>query len=246
VAAEPGLARAAGSELEAAARAGISVVAASGDFGAADLEPGTDDLYPYPAVAWPASDPLVTAVGGTRLRVSAAGRPDGPVSAVSDGSDRAGGGGLSALYTRPAYQDSVANVVGDRRGVPDISMDADMCSLVVMYTRAGGAGWEANGGTSVAAPLFAGIVADAAGLAGHRLGPINPVLYRLHGTGDGLADVTDGSTNTAAMHGYQAVPGYDLATGLGTISDATRFAAALAAASPPAAPASTPTAPVIA
>jgi subtilase family serine protease len=227
------------SAVVAAARAGVTIVASAGDYGATEFEPGGTTLYPAPTVAWPASDPLVTAVGGTQLRISASRTRAAPDTA-DDGEtdDRAGGGGLSAIFTRPAYQDQVKGVVGDHRGIPDISMDASPCSAPATYSQAGltatraADGWHATSGTSMAAPLFAGLVADAVQLAGHRLGAINPVLYGMHGPGDGLMDITQGNTTTPAIRGYPATPGYDLATGLGTVGNATLFVRALAGARP--------------
>ena len=225
------------SGLVAAARAGITIVAASGDYGATEFEPDGTTLYPAPTVAWPASDPLVTAVGGTRLRISARRTRAAPDTA-DDGEtdDQAGGGGLSAVFTRPSWQDGVRTAVGGRRGIPDISMDASPCSATATYSHAGltaanaAGGWQATSGTSMAAPLFAGLIADAVQAAGHRLGPVNPVLYRMHGPGDGIMDITQGSTTTPAIRGYPATPGYDLATGLGTVGSATLFVRTLATA----------------
>jgi subtilase family serine protease len=83
----------------------VTVVAASGDYGAAEPEPGDRDLYPYPVLAWPASDPLATAVGGTRLHTSPSGQRTGPDTVFADDQGRAGGSGLSAAFARPAWQD---------------------------------------------------------------------------------------------------------------------------------------------
>ena len=115
--------------LEAAARAGTTVVASSGDYGPA--EPAGGQLRR--SVAWPASDPLATAVGGTRLTaVTAHGRTTYASTAFSYtqglAGGRAGGAGLSAIFSRPSWQDGVAAVTGSRRGVADISMVASDCS----------------------------------------------------------------------------------------------------------------------
>lgn len=87
-------------------------------------------------------------------------------------------------------------------------------------------GWTAGGnGTSESSPLFAAVVALADRLAGHRLGQVDRLLYRLYGhPNTGLVDVTTGSTGT---NGFTAGPGYDQATGLGTV-DATKLVHALA------------------
>ncbi|HZU19570.1 MAG TPA: hypothetical protein VFD01_23605, partial [Candidatus Dormibacteraeota bacterium] len=99
-------------------------------------------------------------------------------------------------------------------------------------------GYHLLGGTSEAAPLFAGLVAVADQLAGGRLGWLNPRLYALaaHGPGEGIVDVTlgdnqesfqDGQGRWVTVPGFRARPGYDLASGLGTV-DAARLCAALA------------------
>ena len=124
------------SGLEAAARAGTTIVASSGDYGPAEPGPGGRLQQ---AVAWPASDPLATAVGGTRLTaVTAAGHTAYASTAFSytdqRSSGRAGGAGLSAIFARPSWQDQVAAVTGPRRGIADISMDASDCSPVAAYT----------------------------------------------------------------------------------------------------------------
>lgn len=234
--ARPGLIASSRAGLQAAARAGTTVVAGSGDYGPA--EPGAGGRLQR-GVLWPASDPLATAVGGTRLTARAAGHGAYASAAYTDGS-HAGGAGLSALFTRPAWQDGVRAVTGSRRGVADIAMDASACSPPRIYTSTNDLpgrhpGWGYVNGTSAAAPLFAGIVADAAGEAGHPLGVLGPALYRLHGTADGITDVTAGSDGVPGWAGYPARPGYDLPTGVGTVASITRFAQALArSAGPPA------------
>ena len=97
-------------------------------------------------------------------------------------------------------------------------------------------GWSPVCGTSEATPLFAGIVALAAQLAGHPLGPVNPALYRLAAMhARGIADVTKGSNTVSftqggrrhTVRGFTAGPGYDLASGVGTV-DAAYFVRELA------------------
>jgi subtilase family serine protease len=237
-----------------AAQNGVTVLTASGDSGAADVGPDGSTYYPVPVTSWPDSDPLVTGVGGTQLHFDAQGRPAAPTvwndtydQAASEfalgsagPSPLAGGGGLSVLFGRPGYQDGVQGVTGDRRGVPDISMSAACNGAVDTYGTFGGAlpGWTPACGTSEATPLFAGIVALAGQMAGHRLGLINPALYRLAALGaPGITDVTQGDTTVSfwqdrtlrTVPGYAAGRGYDLASGVGTV-DAPYFVAELAAA----------------
>ena len=218
--------------LQAAARAGVTVVAATGDTGA--TEPDGATLYPFPVALWPASDPLVTAVGGTWLHVDAAGRRVRPDTAFSDvGGSVAGGAGLSAVFPRPAWQDSVQAIVGDHRGIADVSMDGSECSPVAVFQQAlPPRGWGRSQGTSMATAIFAGLAADAAQVAGHRLGLLGPALYSLHGTADGLLDVTEGTDSMPGIPGWPARPGYDLPTGIGTVAAALPFVTALARAAP--------------
>ena len=150
----------------------------------------------------------------------------------------AGTGGLSTIFARPSYQNSVAATVGNHRGVPDVSFSASLSGAVLIYGSFTGKGtWGPGGGTRAACPEFAGIVAIADQYAGRKLGLINPALYRLEAEkAPGIVDVTQGNNTvsfpqggkTITVNGYQAKPGYDLATGVGTIS-AARFVPELAA-----------------
>jgi subtilase family serine protease len=211
----------------------VTVVAGSGDTGATNYEPDGLTLYPYRVNSWPSSDPLVTSIGGTQLYLDNNGNRLQPDSVWNDGYG-AGGGGVSAVFGRPLFQGDVANVVGNRRGTPDISMTSAVNGAAWVYASFPTAGgWNLVGGTSEATPIFAGVVALADQLAGHRLGWINPYLYTLGafsqhpGFPAGLVDVTTGNNSFAGIAGYNAVPGYDLASGWGTI-DAAKFVRALA------------------
>lgn len=243
-----------------AARHHVTVLAASNDTGVTGPKP-TRGLYAHRVVWWPASDPLVTAVGGTQLHLNAAGRRTSPDTVWNDtfnplisqltANSRppvpwASNGGVSVIFKRPAYQDTVRGIVGDRRGVPDISMSAALSGGVMLYATYPGAapsGWQpVTGGTSEATPEFAGIVAIAdqyarTRLHRGRLGLINPALYRLaRAHAPGIVDVTRGNNTvafpsapgkTTTVKGYAARRGYDLATGAGTV-DAAKFVPELA------------------
>jgi subtilase family serine protease len=218
----------------------VTVLAASGDTGATDYELDGATLYPYRVNSWPSSDPLVTSVGGSQLYLDNAGNLLQPDSVWNDGYG-AGGGGVSAVFSRPLYQAGVSSVVGSQRGTPDISMSAAVNGGCWVYMSFAGIetpgvdnpGWYIFGGTSEATPIFSGIVALADQVAGHPLGLINPALYALgwasqHGDRDtGLVDITTGNNSFAGVTGYDATPGYDLASGWGTI-DAAKFVPALA------------------
>jgi subtilase family serine protease len=220
-----------------AARDHVTVVAATGDTGATSDQYNMKDLYTSRAVSWPATDPLVTAVGGTELNLREDGSRRAPDQAWSGS-----GGGASIAFARPDYQYGVRSVTGSTRGIPDVSMDASCRSAVAVYGSffASGGRWTGECGTSLASPLFAGIVALADQYAGHGkahgLGLINPALYRIEARHQpGLVDVLYGdNTQTFVQEGkqytvpgYAAGPGYNLASGLGTI-DAASFVPELA------------------
>jgi subtilase family serine protease len=219
-----------------AAQRHVTVLAASGDTGATNDKADGATLYPFRVVAWPSSDPLVTSVGGTQLRLAQDGnkiRPD----QVWDDEYGASGGGPSEVFPRPSYQNGVTNVVGGARGTPDVSMSAAVSGGAWIYQsfEPGGPGWEILGGTSEATPIFAGIVALASQKAGHPLGNIDPALYTLGArsllkggpAATGIVDVTTGRNTFGNVLGYPAQPGYDLASGWGTV-DGARFVPALA------------------
>ena len=219
-----------------ARQAGVTVLASSGDNGPVDEMLDQHTLFTRPVTDWPASDPLVTAVGGSVVRVAADGSrivPDSAWGGVPGGG--AGGGGRSEVFGRPAFQDGVAAVVGEHRGVPDLALDASGVTGLITYGSYDATGWSVGGGTSQAAPILAGIVALADGQAGARLGFLNDALYQLAAAGraGGIVDITDGSNQLVdatgrpnPVPGYPARPGYDLATGLGTV-DAARLIPAL-------------------
>jgi len=229
----------------------VTVLAASGDAGATDFESNATDYYARRVTSWPDSDPLVTAVGGTRLEESG-----GSYTSVawndtyskaadlywggsSDPTPLASGGGTSEFFARPAYQNGVKDVTGARRGVPDIAMSASCDGAVNVYgSYSGAGGWSLSCGTSEATPEFAAIVALADQVAGHPLGLINPTLYSLSARhAPGLVNVTAGNntvsfyqgtaTKPVTVTGYQARKGYDLVTGVGTVN-ASQFVYELA------------------
>ena len=124
------------------------------------------------------------------------------------------GGGISQVEPEPAYQYSVQNT--GARTIPDVSYDADPNTGYYLYNTAAG-GWEVIGGTSAGAPQWAALIAladEARAVylgAGSLDGPTQtlPAIYSPVMSGD-FNDVTSGS------NGYEAGPGYDLVTGLGS------------------------------
>lgn len=166
---------------------GITFIASSGDSG--------------PGAQWPASSPNVVGVGGTSL----VGTPGG--GRGSEAAWAGSGGGVSQYETRPAYQSK--SVAGTMRSSPDVSIDADPNSGLMIVSRGGR---FQVGGTSMGAPAWAGLVAIAdQGLAQAGKGTLDgptqllPALYSA--PSKAFYDVTTGS---------RATVGYDTSTGLGT------------------------------
>jgi subtilase family serine protease len=226
-----------------AQRHDVTVLGASGDEGSTDFETNLEDLYPFQVNSWPSSDPLVTSVGGTQMNLDDSGNRLSPDVVWNDspfGIQAAGGGGPSHVFPRPPFQNGVKSVVSHARGTPDISMNAAVDGGVwVYYTFVGPSSpYHIFGGTSAATPEFSGVVAMADQVAGRSLGDLNDALYSMNGN-DGIVDVTQGNNdigpfvnsdgNTYHVPGFAAGPGYDLASGLGTI-DVAVFVPSLAAA----------------
>ncbi len=219
-----------------AAAQGISIYAASGDSGAFDCN---DTSL---AVDSPADDPYVTGVGGTNLQLGA-NNSYGSESVWANPSDTqrspegaGGGGGVSSVFVQPSWQTGSGVISGDSSGqpcgapsgqycreVPDISADADPASGYAVYCTATASGcpssgWITVGGTSAAAPFWAGSTAlinqylQSQNLS--RLGSANPALYGLFNSqqvAPAFHDITTGNN----LH-YPATTGYDMASGLGS------------------------------
>jgi subtilase family serine protease len=202
-------------ELTAAAD-GVPVTVATGDCGVVQALPVANAICGHttagPDTATWDDSPFVTAVGGSVPHYSDAGRrlgPDTVWNATVPGIGRlAEGAGYSEVFKRPAYQTEVAKISGSpMRSVPDITADA-------------------TGGTSEATPIMAGILALATQWNhGHDLGPVNPALYKIgpEGAGVGITDVTSGNNSVigkqgqTVVQGFTAGPGFDVATGWGTV-----------------------------
>ncbi|HTZ90935.1 MAG TPA: S53 family peptidase [Streptosporangiaceae bacterium] len=204
-----------------AAAMGVTVLASTGDNGASNVEQDGTTFYPFPTVNFPASSPLVTAVGGTSLYADTNGDYQSETVWNSDGG--ASGGGISEYFREPAYQRvlpaSDQRLLGGYRGVPDISWNADPNTPVLVYLSflgASNAGYYTIGGTSEGSPDWAGLVADLDQLAGHPLGLLNPYVYALGAAGIGFHDITVGNNSENGVTGYSATPGWDAASGWGT------------------------------
>lgn len=209
--------------FQKAASKGISVVASAGDFGSAQFT--CDGSSFTTAVSFPASDPLVTALGGSMLTANAAtGQYIGETAWNESGVfNAAGGGGYSVLNQRPDYQSGVTGATPGR-AVPDLALNSSIDGGVVVYQSDPLSGQEyvsIVGGTSVASPEFAGLVANGVQIAHHRLGFLNKSLYRLGEdslSGTTFHDITSGNNILflSGIAGYTVQPGWDAVTGWGT------------------------------
>lgn len=197
--------------FQEATERGITLLASSGDKGAA--RQSCDGTSLVLSVSTPASDPNVTGVGGTHLVAGGAGAYQSETAWNS--ARGASGGGFSAQYPRPSYQRQLEPNAA-ARGVPDVAYNADAASgFIIVWTGRG----AVVGGTSGGTPQWAGIAALADQATGHRLGLLNRTLYRIARSGAynlAFHDVTAGNNTFMGISGYPAGPGWDAVTGLGT------------------------------
>lgn len=200
-----------------AAAMGVTALASTGDNGVGNVETDGVTVYPFPTVNFPASSPLVGAIGGTSLTADT----NGDYQSETAWSD--GGGGISQQFREPFYQAflprSVQHELAGFRGIPDVSWNADPSTPILVFLSAFGpssAGYYTIGGTSEGSPSWAGVVADLDQLAGRGIGLLNPYAYALGATGRGFHDVTVGNNSDNGVTGYNATPGWDLTTGWGS------------------------------
>ena len=191
---------------------GQSWFAASGDSGSRDCSNllGVDN---------PANSPHVMGVGGTTPKCSSGMTSLSPGCGgyASESAWSGSGGGVSQVFARPSFQKGCGVPAGTRRLVPDVALEAD--TSPGNYVTENGSWWIV-GGTSVAAPQWAGLAAELAQQSGGALGNPGELLYGLCGTA-ALHDITSGSNGD-----YSAGVGYDLVTGLGSF-DARNLLAAV-------------------
>jgi subtilase family serine protease len=206
-----------------AAARGVTVFASTGDAGTANVDVN-GNVYPFPTVNFPASSPLVTAVGGTSLTADT----NGDYQSETVWPDA--GGGISQQITEPLYQRftlprSVQKELGGMRGIPDVSWNADPGTPILIYLSFDGfsPGFYTIGGTSEGSPDWAGLAADLDQFAHHPLGLLNPYLYALGAAGIGFHDITVGNNSQDGVPGYSATPGWDAASGWGTPNLAQLF-----------------------
>jgi len=205
------------SALEDAAALGITVTAAAGDNGSSD---GESDGQPH--VDFPASSPYVLGCGGTRLIAKGSAIASEVVWNESAADEGATGGGVSTVFPLPEWQGasrvpkSPAGTPG--RGVPDVSGNADPLTGYQIFLDGQ---TQVIGGTSAVAPLWAGLVARCNQKLGGPLGTPHSAFYQIGSKA--FRDITQGNNGA-----YQAAPGWDACTGLGS-PNGTALLAALAA-----------------
>lgn len=196
--------------------------ASSGDTGSfCPVEVGANGVPAgAPLVNWPAASSYVAAVGGTTLLTQSDGSYQGEATWYS------GGGGVSQFEYSPVWETKaqpVSSNGGNFRGVPDVAMDGDLQTGMILYTT--DFGWTIIGGTSLASPLAAG--AYARFLQSHSgLGFAPPQFYNNFASHTAGAQQTgppptqpDGGFHDILVGDdglYTAAPGYDYTTGLGS------------------------------
>jgi kumamolisin len=209
--------------FQAAAALGITVCCAAGDNGSGD---GVNDQHAH--VDFPSSSPYALGCGGTRLAATG-----GKVTAETVWNDAATnggatGGGISDQFGLPTWQAGVhippsVNNQHVGRGVPDVAGDADPQTGYQVYVDGQS---TPIGGTSAVAPLWAGLLALVNQKRGKAVGYLNPFLYQHYqqlAQSQALRDIVTGNNGA-----YNAGPGWDACTGLGT-PDGSLLLAALAA-----------------
>jgi len=225
-----------------AAAQGITVLIASGDSGAAGCDsPSASSAGSGAAVNGLCSTPNSTCVGGTQFNDAAAPSlywattntanygsalsyiPElawNGSAGTSGGSGLwASGGGASGIYSKPVWQAGIGVPSDGHRDVPDVSLNAAIHDAYLFVLNGQ---LYLVGGTSAATPTLAGILAMTVERAGARLGNVNPKLYGLAANqGNGgpavFHDITGGNNSVPGLSGFNAGPGYDLATGLGSV-----------------------------
>ncbi|HSX38598.1 MAG TPA: protease pro-enzyme activation domain-containing protein [Chlamydiales bacterium] len=202
---------------------GQTIYAASGDNGAYDDY--SINFSQSLVVNDPSSQPYVVSVGGTHLTVNPLTGAYLAESVWNNGLGHgAGGGGVSAVWPIPLWQTNISTVYSKSyRNVPDIALDADPNTGYAIYYDGM---WQIYGGTSCAAPLWAAFTAcvnqELAAAQKPALGFANPKFYAI-GSGEAyLADFHDVTTGNNLY--YNALQGYDNASGWGSFNGANLYA----------------------
>jgi len=156
---------------------------------------------------WPSTSPNVVSAGGTTNSRDASGNLQAQLAWSSTG------GGPSRYESRPSYQSAISQVVGNKRGTPDVAADADPNTGVWVYNVPDCNGWCIVGGTSVAAPVWSGIV-NAAGRFSSSSQVELSTIYSNLGKAADFTDITQGSCGP--HQGYVTGTGWDFCTGAGS------------------------------
>jgi kumamolisin len=200
--------------FQAAIIMGITVTTATGDFGAKALLNA-----PNLTVQYPSTSPYVLACGGTRLAVDADNQITDEVTWNSGTVGSAGG--ISRFAALPQWQagltarlnPSGADIAITQRAIPDIAGNSDPASGYQFYYGVNNIDTRV-GGTSAAAPLFAGMIARINSITRRRSGFLNPLIYS---NTQAFRDVTEGNNSCPfTVPGYQATTGWDACTGVGS------------------------------
>jgi subtilase family serine protease len=225
-----------------AAAQGITVFVSAGDSGAAGCDSASSSRATHGlGVNGLCSSPYSVCVGGTEfndtahpslywLSSDASGTQSSAVSYIPEvawnestsGGLWATGGGASGLYAKPAWQAGTGVPADGKRDVPDVSLSSAGHDGYLIYQNGG---LYVVGGTSAAAPSFAGTMALVVQNTAARQGNANAAFYSLatkqHAGGASIFhDTTSGNNSVPGQTGYNAATGYDKVTGLGSI-DAT-------------------------
>ena len=182
-----------------AANKAVTILVAAGDSGSSDGTSGNN-------VDFPGSSPYALSCGGTNVQA------DASISTITsetvwddNPTSSATGGGISTVFAKPSYQNSVTYALNNHRGVPDVSGDADPNTGYVIYYQ-GSTG--VVGGTSCVAPLWSGLLARINQNVGKNIGFLQPAIYANPNV---CRDITQGSNGA-----YSAGPGWDPCSGWGS------------------------------
>jgi len=210
-----------------------TVLASAGDIGSADrvCDAKGKVVTVTQGASYPASDPLITAVGGTTLTTG----QDGTYQSETTWNDSnqgkgATGGAFSSIFAQPDYQQK--DIASKTRGLSDLSFDASPTTGAMVVTGSGQPGKTLLvpvGGTSLGSPAVAGLIALFDQANGKRLGFLNNALYRISDnapayastfhdiqSGDNGVTFLDDNNKLLNVAGFHAGPGWDAPTGVGT------------------------------
>jgi kumamolisin len=175
----------------------------------------------YSGVSWPSTSPYVIAVGGTVIaRDQQNGNFLGEMpwynqDFYADFNEALGtGGGISAYEARPSYQNNILSLVGAARGVPDVAANAAVASGVWVYSTIGCGGWCIVGGTSVATPVFAGILNHYSFFPSSSLNALT-MIYTLAASGSPIVPGLTLTPKNTGVCGLPGSPGYPFSIGPG-------------------------------